>query len=248
MYLLGGMNQVTALDAEERNKISNVVSLPLKEIPVAAFSSIRAFIASAGFNGCVVSRGDNVIVKVGHVEMVFRVEGFLSLTCGKRNISFSLVYGVRYADDLHDGQVSRDYWSRFLKVKSQPLAEKVYFQIEFVERKCILYPCSDSILTVADYQREVQQISFSIVVPVYVEKGDMLLIQGEQICDIWHGHVQSVDKVNKTVDVYFYIESRLHACLVRETPGRHGKNTVPWASVIGIAKGKWISPLQWQKQ
>ena len=110
------MNQVTALDAEERNKISNVVSLPLKEIPVAAFSSIRAFIANAGFSGCVVSSGDNVIVKVGHVEMVFRVEGFLSLTCGKRNISFLLVFGVRYADDLHDGQVSRDYWSRFLKV------------------------------------------------------------------------------------------------------------------------------------
>ena len=128
-YLLGGMNQVTALDAEERNKISNVVSLPLKEIPVAAFSSIRAFIANAGFNGCVVSSGDNVIENHLNMTNLYRVEGFLSLTCGKRNISFLLVYGVRYADDLHDGQVSRDCWSRFLKVKSQPLAEKLYSQI-----------------------------------------------------------------------------------------------------------------------
>ncbi len=197
------MNDVTALDVEERNNISLAVSLPLEEIPVAALTSSRAFIANVGFNGCVVSSGDNMIVKVGHVEMVFKVEGFLSLTCDReRNMSVLFVHGVRYPEDLQDdGQVATDYWSRFLKVKSEPLADKLYFQIEFVKRKCILYPCSDNVLTVADYHRQVQEISFNIVVPVYIEKGDMLLIQGEQICDTWYGHVQSVDKTNKTVDV-----------------------------------------------
>ncbi len=152
------MNDVTALDVEERNKISLAVSLPLEEIPVAALTSSRAFIANIGFNGCVVSSGDNVIVKVGHVEMVFKVEGFLSLTCDReRNMSVLFVHGVRYPEDLQDdGQVATDYWSRFLKVKSEPLADKLYFQIEFVKRKCILYPCSDNVLTVADYHRQVQ--------------------------------------------------------------------------------------------
>lgn len=32
----------------------------------------------------------------------------------------------------------------------------------------------------------------------------MILIQGESNGDIWHGHIQSVDFINKTVDVYFY--------------------------------------------
>jgi hypothetical protein len=249
-YLLGGMNDITGLDVEVRNKISFAVSLPLEEIPVAALTSSRAFIGNLGFNGCVVSSGDNVILKVGHVEIVFKVEGFLSLTCDReQNLSVLLVHGVRYPEDLHDdGQVATDYWSRFLKVKSQPLADKLYFQIEFVKRKCILYPCSDNILTVADYQRQVQEIAWNIVVPVYIKKGDMLLIQGEQIRDTWYGHVQSVDKVHKTVDVYFYIEGRSTACLVRETQGRHGKNTVPWGSVIAVAKGNWISSSQWQIQ
>ena len=33
----------------------------------------------------------------------------------------------------------------------------------------------------------------------------MILIQGESNGDIWHGHIQSVDFINKTVDVYFYV-------------------------------------------
>ena len=33
----------------------------------------------------------------------------------------------------------------------------------------------------------------------------MIPIQGESNGDIWHGHIQSVDFINKTVDVYFYV-------------------------------------------
>ena len=33
----------------------------------------------------------------------------------------------------------------------------------------------------------------------------MILIQGESNGDIWQGHIQSVDFINKTVDVYFYV-------------------------------------------
>ena len=33
----------------------------------------------------------------------------------------------------------------------------------------------------------------------------MILIQSESNGGIWHGHIQSVDFINKTVDVYFYV-------------------------------------------
>lgn len=33
----------------------------------------------------------------------------------------------------------------------------------------------------------------------------MILIQGESNGGIWHGHIQSVDFIYKTVDVYFYV-------------------------------------------
>lgn len=47
-----------------------------------------------------------------------------------------------------------------------------------------------------------------MIVPVYPEKFDMVENHGEAIGDIWHGHVQSVDFKNHTVDVYFYIPTR----------------------------------------
>ena len=76
----------------------------------------------------------------------------------------------------------------------------------------------------------------------------MLLIQGEEIHDTWQSYVLSTDGVNKTVDVFFYIESNRPNFFVRETQGRHGRNTVPQESVLGIANGNWISHSQWQKQ
>jgi len=76
----------------------------------------------------------------------------------------------------------------------------------------------------------------------------MLSIQGELIHEIWFGHVQSVDKCRRTVDVYFFVESNRHKNLfVRETQGRHGRNTVSWNTVIGIASGEWVSHTQWRK-
>ena len=77
----------------------------------------------------------------------------------------------------------------------------------------------------------------------------MLLIQGDGISDIWHGHVHSTDYSRKTVDVYFFVESsRLQNVFVRETLGRHARNVVPWDSILGIAEGLWEGPSRWRKQ
>ena len=76
----------------------------------------------------------------------------------------------------------------------------------------------------------------------------MLSIQGELFHEIWFGHVQSVDHCQRTVDVFFFVEStRRKNLFVSETQGRHGRNTVSWDSVIGIASGEWISHTQWRK-
>jgi len=49
----------------------------------------------------------------------------------------------------------------------------------------------------------------------------MLLIQGELLHDIWYGHVQSVNTVQGTVDVYFYVESATKKDVFkRESQGR----------------------------
>ena len=52
---------------------------------------------------------------------------------------------------------------------------------------------------------------------------------------------------NKTVDVYFFIESHRQCqnVFVRESRGRGARNTVSWRSVIGLADGQWIGPGMW---
>jgi len=80
-----------------------------------------------------------------------------------------------------------------------------------------------------------KQLPYEVVVPVYVQESDMVLIQGEHVHDIWYGHVQSVDHLNN-------IEStRCKGIYVRETPGRLARNTVHWDPVVGIANGEWMN-------
>ena len=55
----------------------------------------------------------------------------------------------------------------------------------------------------------------------------MVLIQGEQPGDIWHGKVLSIDRARHIVDVYFFIEKRCEPHkFVRETFGRAARNSV----------------------
>ena len=115
--------------------------------------------------------------------------------------------------------------------------------------KVILYKSEDDVLTVADFQRHSQSLPYSVIVPVYPENGDMLLIQGEGINDIWYGYVHSTDYSRKTVDVFFFVESnRSENVFVREAPGRYARNVVPWESILGIAEGQWGSSSCWRKK
>ncbi|CAH3132245.1 unnamed protein product [Pocillopora meandrina] len=80
----------------------------------------------------------------------------------------------------------------------------------------------------------------------------MILIQGESNGGIWHGHIQSVDFIYKTVDVYFYVYGKPIRfpngnVYVREICGRGARNTVARRSMISIAEGHWDSASTWVK-
>jgi exosome complex RNA-binding protein Csl4 len=101
--------------------------------------------------------------------------------------------------------------------------------------------------TVVDYTRKLKSVP-NLLVPVYPEKDDMLLIQGEKQGDIWFGKVLNVDLSNKAVDVYFCVEKQQHPNrFVRESLSRQARNTVIFDSIIGTANGHWISGNTWQK-
>ena len=194
-----------------------------------------------------------MIVLVNGQEAVVQLQGLLSV-CNHGDFCSLLGQGVCYPFHLRDnGEAERNFWSGFVKVECQPLANSMVFLVDNICRKVILYPSDDTLLTVVDYMRQFKNLPYTVIVPVFPEVGDMMLIQGESNCngDIWHEHIQNVDFINKTVDVYFYVPSLRFPngnVYARESRGRGARNTVAWGSMISIAEGHWPNASTWIKE
>ena len=250
--LIGSSKNVLPLAREDRFKMAELMFIPISQAPVTATFTKKCLNKECGCDGTVFSVEDNVIIEVNGQEVVVKLHSFLSVyRCGNQHDL--LGKGVYFEPQLLDtGQKETNFWSGFHKVKSQPVRNQIFFKVESICRKVILYPTDNNSLIVVDYMRDARYLSSVITVPVYPQVGDMLLIQGQLNNEIWYGHAQDVDYLTKTVDVFFYIESpRLtHSnqhVFVRETPGRRARNTVQWESLIGVAEGQWSSHSTWMR-
>ena len=209
--------------------------------------------ADRGFGGTVFSSGNAVIVQINGDEHVAKIHHFLSLRVPLNHQLTSVKLLVKvffYSVSTTDDELPvRDFWSGFVKVHKREIPNPAFVQVDDILREVILYKSEDDVLTVADFQRKSQRLPFSVIVPVYPVNGDMLLIQGEGINDIWYGHVDNTDYTRKTVNVFFFVEStRSENVLVREAHGRYARNVVPWESILGIAEGQWETPTRWRRK
>lgn len=243
--LIGSASHLTSIETQDRIKVSLVLSTLLHITPHAVFFCRRCFIPDIGFDGTAFASGETCILLLDGKESVVQINGFWSVRHGDKYVL--LGYGVSFDHKcLDNGHLETHYWSGFSKVLSQPSSEKVVFNVNVILRKVILYPSNLNTLTVVDYMR--QLTPSQLTVPAYPEKGDMVLIQGEQIGDVWYGHIQSVDTTQRSVEVYFFIPSQNNENIYkRETHGRNAKNTVSWDSIIGISQGHWRSQSSWVK-
>jgi len=207
----------------------------------------KCFKPETGFDGTVFASGETIVALVDGKETVLKLQGFLSVHNGR---SYSLLgYGACFLhSQLDDGSVDMLYWSGFVKVVSKPLPDFIVFNVDNILRKVILYPYDETNSTVVDYMRQLGPGDHELTVPVYPEQCDMVMIQGEAFGDVWHGHIQAVDHIKKTVDVYFFVPSKnRNNMFIRESRGRGAKNTVSWNAIIGIAEGQWQSQSTWLK-
>lgn len=180
-------------------------------------------------------------------EIIVKLQGFWSFQIDENSYTL-LGYGIVFPYSLSDsGHIHTQYWSGFSTVLPQPHEDTIIFNVDDIVSKVILYKDNDTSLIVVDYMR--QLVPKSLHVPVYPEKDDMVLIQGEEIGEIWHGHVQAVDTANQIIQVYFFVPSQNNENMfVRETRGRGARNRVLWNSIIGIAQGYWRSQSSWIQQ
>lgn len=171
--------------------------------------------ADRGFGGTVSSSGDAVVVRVNEEEVVGKLNCFLPLRVNNDLATPKLLVKLLfYSSIIGDDELPvKDFWSGFFKVHRREIPDPAFLQINSILRKVILYKSEDDVLTVADYQRQTQSLPYSVIVPVHPENGDMLMIQGEGINDIWYANVHSTDYRMKTVDVFFSVKSNRSRCV-----------------------------------
>lgn len=219
-FLIGSATNVRPLQRDYQLKISRMLAVPMDLVSSSALFSKRCFLNNVGYDGTMCCSGDSFLVANNGQETVVKIETLLSVNCGN---DLCKILGKGYLCPFHqdaDGQISCNYWTGFPKVEKNPSNEVTFFLTENILRKVLLYDYGNDLMTVVDYMRPWNHHFLPVcvpIVPVYPVKGDMLLIQGEDSNDVWYGHVQDIDYINKTVVVYFFIEShRLFASLVVE--------------------------------
>jgi hypothetical protein len=246
--LIGSAKNIIELTNDDLRKITSLLSLSQFEVSRVALNTRKCFLKNLGHDGTVLSSNENIITASEDTgECVIYIEKFLYVRCqGKDEIVIKGMLRPFHQDE--SGKIDVTFWNGFQKVKLHPTAETLFVSAKQVKRKVMLYKCEDTnIATVVDYMRQLRSIPYEIMVPVYPEKDDMLLIQGENTGDIWHGKVLSVDLQNNEVDVFFFIEKQHPNRFVRETFTRLARNTVSLDAVIGLASGQWINANSWYK-
>lgn len=247
--LIGTKNRVLELSNDHHEKISAALSLCQAEVSSVCSVTSKCFLNNLGHEGTVLSNNDSVIILLDGTETVVTIDRFLSVRCEGQGCQLLGEGTVKPFHVNDSGQAATNSLNGFPKVKTEPNGEKVFFQIENIQRKVMLYDCANGAATVVDYMRKLRNLPGEVIVPIYPEEGDMVLIQGEQQNDIWHGKVLRVDRANQIADVYFFIEKYQEPHkFIRETFGRAARNSVAFDSILAVAEGHWISTNCWQEQ
>ena len=150
-FLVGSMSNIKPIEGDDRHKIAKLLGISPMEVPVAAFSTKRCFKQDTGFDGTAFACGEYVIALVNGQETVIQLQEFLSV---RSEIGFCSLFckGICYPLQIRDnGEADRSFWSDFVKVKCQPLANSMVVLVEDICRKVILYPSDHNLLTVVDY-------------------------------------------------------------------------------------------------
>ena len=110
-------------------------------------------------------------------------------------------------------------------------------------RKVMLYPDPDMLYNpskyiVIDYLRPIIPLDKNdVIVPHYPEEGDMISVKGIG-SDVYLAHIQSVDRIQKTCQVYFYERDTANISERKYKRVRYAEK-VHWSSILGPVTCQW---------
>lgn len=172
---------------------------------------------------------------IGWGQAIVKIQDIFSFKVDQAYHNF--IQGSLYAQD--DEQPLVHSYSGNPIVKHHQM--RVTCLASHILRKVMLFPhqtLSDCHIVI-DYDRERVPLSpHDVIIPVYPNKGDMMTVRGDND-EIWLAHVQAVNKVAKTCNVYFCVPVEEDSNnYQKETGGRLER--VHWDSMIIVSSGKWL--------
>ncbi|XP_019864427.1 PREDICTED: uncharacterized protein LOC109593768 [Amphimedon queenslandica] len=236
--LVGGIKYV-ALSANEIQSI--LPSNTSHGADYLAMSCRSVLFLFQGINGTLYRTSEYVIVhsNCDNRGNVIRVIGFYSITVDDKCYVF--VKGEHYP--YPQNNPIHIYSSNPYVIPSSHI---MYFPAHDIISKVMLFPDPDNITSpskfiVINFMRHQLPITESdVIIPVLPEKGDMVLVVGENN-EIWHACIQSVNdrSRNCTALFYVYVQGTSPRRYTRESFSRSSKELIAWDSIINYASGKW---------
>jgi len=212
----------------------NEIGLVDSDQDMIATSCRSMLMNSHGINGTLYRIGEHILLKNdGEDHLVKAIEYFVIYNSGQH---YTFIKGNIY--QLDDSAHSYSGSAIVL-----PTTISKVFPASSILRKVMLYPISvdnpESFVLIDHLRPTPPMCVDDIVVPVYPEAGDMLMIRGETD-ETWFAHVLSSNGRVKTCKVHFYVEDpRVPNKYIRESIGRTAVETILWDSIIRIAPGQW---------
>lgn len=148
--------------------------------------------------------GDVVLAKQQNTEICFRINSFFLVNVNKNPQPVVL------------GDTYQLVWNPAGGIMHHPLSDTVYLKpfetgtilgLKDIQREIMLFPDVNGSFAVVDPFRESIPLP-PVIVPVYPEENDMILVKGDDDNDIWHAQVKHVLFAEKLVKGYFFIKHR----------------------------------------
>ena len=221
------------------------LSVPVEEVPSVVVSSLKFYTSQSGYGDVLYRSGEFILAKENDQEFIVKVHKFIS-------VQIHDTYRLLCRGDIHcfiedsNGKKETNFWAGYGHILLIPSEACVLIQTSSLIRQVLVYRAAQSNI-VCDYLRR-STLHYRVVVPSFFELNDMVLIQGGQVDEIWHGQIVKIDENHKTVAVNFYVEDpTTQDVYVRESLCCTSQNNVSWKSIIGLADVQWQTNKTWKK-
>jgi len=187
--------------------------------------------------GTLYQLGDHIIVKHSNEELVIKIL-HIYLVNGE-NWYVHLIMGDSYKvkKDGANNELRHSFSDTCIV---EPFETNACVHLKNVQRKIMLYPVQEGLFAVIDPSRTHIPLP-CVLVPVFPQVGDMVLVKGDDDDQHWRAEIRTVDSNLKVACGYFFIKHRLwqhNSLWVRESQGRT-MDKIMFKSIIGIAAGHW---------